>query len=560
MNKFKTVKAKQLIVFLTMILLLILLSSMNFYQMKQFAVSRIYAQMQSQAEYYVNSFEYRLEEIMRQQSDFFGSRQLSFLADERILDDYDRREALLTVRERLDILESSDIMIKEAILYIPNSKRVITSGKFQELDEEWKQELEDMIPHLGMLYAKEGDLIYSMAEAPYSETFPPYFYLYLSLDRQQMIALLDDFTIPEGGTCWYKEEWEWFLANSADEELGRSILAKMEDVEGIQKVRIDGGTYLVNVIKSAWFGTFIQYCPQNVILKDLGNYTILFWSFLSVTIVCAVLFSGYTERVVNRPLKKLYEAFKRLRQGDMTVRVSHSSGDEFSYIYEGFNHAVQELERNIELVYMQKQLVTQAELKQLQSQINPHFLYNTFFMFKGRVERRDYEGAKALAEYLGNYFIYLTKTGSDTLRLADDMHHAESYARIQECRFAARISLIWEPIPQDAMELVVPRLIVQPVLENAYKYGLENREEDGVLHVFYKREEQILNICIENNGIVTEETIQMMQYKLSDAYKGEVTGMLNIHRRLKNFLTRIDHQLILAELPMVDRYLEQGNH
>ena len=189
----------------------------------------------------------------------------------------------------------------------------------------------------------------------------------------------------------------------------------------------------------------------------------------------------------------------------------------------------------IQEVYVQKNLAAQAELKQLQAQISPHFLYNSFFLFSGRVRRGDYEGAEALADYLGTYFRYLARNSSDIVSLSDEMLHAESYARIQESRFSARMKLIWEKLPEEAEKIPVPRLIVQPILENAFKHGLEDREEDGILRVSCRMNQNRVEICVEDNGGASEETAEAMRSMLADDYQGEVTGLINVHRRLKGY-------------------------
>lgn len=119
--------------------------------------------------------------------------------------------------------------------------------------------------------------------------------------------------------------------------------------------------------------------------------------------------------------------------------------------------------------------------------------------------------------------------------LSDEMLHAEAYARIQESRFSTRIRLIWEKFPEEARDIRVPRLIVQPILENAFKYGLEEKEEGGILHVRCRIEQEILLISIEDNGEVSEVTVRSMQKMLSEDYHGEVTGLINVHRRLRGY-------------------------
>ena len=81
----------------------------------------------------------------------------------------------------------------------------------------------------------------------------------------------------------------------------------------------------------------------------------------------------------------------------------------------------------------------------------------------------------------------------------------------------------------------VPRLIVQPVLENAFEHGLEDREENGVLKVSYEISDGEVRILIENNGVLSEEDIAKLQARLRDDYEGEVTGLVNIHHRLRSF-------------------------
>ncbi|MCM1376808.1 MAG: histidine kinase, partial [Muribaculum sp.] len=395
--------------------------------------------------------------------------------------------------------------------------------------------LEELRSRLGVLTNEEGDLLYALAELPYAESVAPNFYLQIVLDREQFIDHLNEFTLAEGGSCWRYPEIGWFLEDTEGVGKSEEVLEAVQNADGMEEVRISGENYLVNTTQSAYFGQLIQYCAKGTVLKEWEKYTWIFYGFMALAAGFAVLFSLYTERLINRPLRRLYEAFQDLQEGDMEARISHSSGDEFEYIYEGFNHMVRELQSKIEEVYEQKNLADRAELKQLQAQISPHFLYNSFFLFSGRVGREDYEGARELADYLGVYFRYLTRNTADIVALANEMEHAEAYARIQESRFSQRIQLLWEPLPEMAGQIRVPRLIIQPILENAYKHGLEDKAEDGILCVRYAWDEDkgIFQIIIEDNGNAEDALIQKMRERLSATYQGEVTGMVNIHRRLQ---------------------------
>lgn len=535
-----SIKTKQLIMLFTILFLIMLCSYYFFHAVTQVAVNAIYRQMESQAEYYVGSVEYQIAGIMQQQADFFSDRQLAFLADrELIQNDYDRRETLLSLQDRLFSLKSSNKLIKKVVLYIPGSNYILMPSRIGEFGQEDTEKLEELKQQLGKLVPEGKNLSYTLAEALYSREKEPNFYLQVVLDEEQLTDNLNTFAAKGGGSCWVNPLMEWFLEDTAAEGMGQEIVAQLlrqgDGFDKMMEVQADGRDYLVSVAQSQYLGMLVQYYPKESVLAQPNRYSRLFAVFMIGALCLTVLFSRYTEKMVNRPLQKLYEAFRVLQQGNMDIQISHSASDEFEYIYEGFNNMTRQLHRLIDEVYVQKNLAQKSELKQLQAQINPHFLYNSFFLLSRRVKRGDMENAGVLADYLGTYFQFLTRNASDTVPLLKEMEHAECYARIQGTRFASRIDVILEELPEAAARLTVPRLIVQPVLENAFEHGLEDKEEDGILKVFYSMDAEYIRIQIENNGDTTQEEIDKMRGRLKDDYDGEVTGLVNIHRRLKSF-------------------------
>lgn len=193
-----------------------------------------------------------------------------------------------------------------------------------------------------------------------------------------------------------------------------------------------------------------------------------------------------------------------------------------------------QLKQLIEEVYVQKNLAQRAQLKQLQAQINPHFLYNSFFILSRRIKRGDIEGSEEFAKHLGNYFKYLTRDAADDVPLQREVEHATSYAAIQGARFAGRIRVEFGELPKEAAGILVPRLILQPILENAFRYGLENKTEQGLLRIDFRQTEEVLEIVVEDNGEeATDECIEKMKNSLKEDSGAEVTGLINIHRRLQ---------------------------
>jgi two-component system sensor histidine kinase YesM len=193
------------------------------------------------------------------------------------------------------------------------------------------------------------------------------------------------------------------------------------------------------------------------------------------------------------------------------------------------------LNRVIQHEYLQEILVKRAELKQLQAQINPHFLYNSFFILYTMTRRGEYGMLEKFELQLGDYYQFLTRNTSDEVTLAKEVNHARTYCEIQALRFSNRITIDFGELPEEYADMQVPRLILQPIIENAFVHGLEMKEEGGRLFVGFTAEGAFLRISIQDNGgMMTDEEILEMNRKM-ERYDNntETTSMLNIHRRIR---------------------------
>jgi two-component system sensor histidine kinase YesM len=229
------------------------------------------------------------------------------------------------------------------------------------------------------------------------------------------------------------------------------------------------------------------------------------------------------------------KAFKQVESGDFNVPINHRHDDEFRYIYRRFNAMVENLNALIEQVYKQKILAQKAELKQLQSQINPHFLYNSFFILNTMTRIGDYENLEKFTEQLGEYFQFVTRSAADEITLSKEVNHARVYTEIQTMRFSNRIRVEFDDLPKEFSNLIVPRLILQPIIENAFEHGLEKKTENGLLKISFLKVEDELHIVIEDNGeAMTSNYLEKLQSDLMEnGNSKEVTGMININQRIR---------------------------
>ena len=237
-----------------------------------------------------------------------------------------------------------------------------------------------------------------------------------------------------------------------------------------------------------------------------------------------------------RPLHLLLiDAFSHTESGDLHYRITTTPDSPFASIYASYNHMMEKMEAYVENDLKRQVLVNRANLKQLQAQISPHFIYNSYYVLYRLIKKGDRDISIQLAENLGQFFQYITCNTEDEKRLCDEVEHARSYASIQKIRFRDMLDVEIEPAPEEIANVYVPRLILQPVLENAFKYAYETVCESMRLYLHFEVQSPYqFQILVENSGNVSDDTVKMIREKLANTDpRMETTALVNIHRRLK---------------------------
>lgn len=335
-----------------------------------------------------------------------------------------------------------------------------------------------------------------------------------------------------------------FSLTNFDSRQFQNILDMQDEIyerksdKNYKRMTLNGMDYYVFFYEmSGATAKYIRFIPTKSLMKNINISPILFVFFLTIVFAACILFFIGIYRLVHKPLIHLTTAFEELEEGNFKIQIQDNQNTDFAYLYQAFNNMSLKLGKLIERDYNQKMLLQKAELKQLQAQINPHFLYNSFFMLQRMIKMEMMEEAQEIANALGVYFRYLTRNSMDHVTLAEEYEHAKTYAYIQGLRFAGRIQIDFEEMPSEFAKLPVPKLILQPILENAFNYGLNNKIKDGLLEIHFSSEENALTIIVEENGEeLTDELLNSLAEKL-EAVKNssghyEMTGLLNIQRRL----------------------------
>ncbi|QJD87756.1 sensor histidine kinase [Cohnella herbarum] len=284
---------------------------------------------------------------------------------------------------------------------------------------------------------------------------------------------------------------------------------------GNQKIELGGQHYLYVQHHSNYSGlSVISLTPIKVIQKEsreLWTYT-LWFAVLCLAIV-TILAVGISYRI-TRPLIELKKKMVGVEQGDFNKRVSTFGHDEFGQLGRGFNKMMEEINRLFNEVFVLGIREKEAELSALQSQINPHFIYNTLESISMMAIRKNNAEVSDMVSALGKLLRYTIDKVDRQVPLKEEIRFVQSYVQIQQMRYGERLRVEYE-IDEDIVDIPIPKLILQPLVENALYHGIEAEENGGTIWISALRFENELLITVRDDGKgLTETEIEQLNLKI----------------------------------------------
>jgi two-component system, sensor histidine kinase YesM len=506
----------------------------------------IYKSMIAQVNFYLDGLDTEIQRMKILHYESITDEDLNRLTFAHLsMNEFEKSQGLLRLQQRLNAIKSSSRYISDASVSIIGLNTTISSNDgIMSMD---KGELEFLKgPYLSsrtQMIFWNGSFYLNVSSPLGNKNMQKLSYIIkIRLLEKAFKEDLNQFNTYENSLSMVTGKvGEFILVNGKESypidnmrsQLGREM---EKSPTGTYYEKINGKKYLAIYSTSEYLGlSLTRYIPERAVFSRLNRYQIWLWVFALVSLGIIVLFSISIYNFIHKPLHSLMEAFKKVENGDWKVNIEHRHNDEFRHLYRNFNMMVGNLGTLIDQVYKQKILMQNAELKQLQAQINPHFLYNTFFMLYSIARAEDYENVMSFLQQLGSYFKFITRNGEAEVPLYKEVEHARTYTNIQALRFSRRISIDFEELPEKYRNLMVPRLIIQPIIENSFKYGLEEKASEGMLFIRFREFGDFLCIIIEDNGngMNSSDMISLKNALANKEYEGEVTGVVNIHKRLQ---------------------------
>ena len=251
-----------------------------------------------------------------------------------------------------------------------------------------------------------------------------------------------------------------------------------------------------------------------VTLKKNFSHIVIIIFLVSLAFSSIITFIVITK--ILRPLIKLENHMQNFENNLREFHLSEKTGYEVQNLVEHFNVMVEKIK-----------YLREYEIKALHSQINPHFLYNTLDTIIWMAEFEDNEKVISITKSLANYFRLSLSNGHEKIPLKDEIMHTKEYLFIQKQRYEDKLSYFFNIEDESLLSIEVPKIIIQPIVENSIYHGIKNLSGNGIITIDVYRENSTVNISVKDNGIGFEKAKQFKKSKTGGV------GFQNVDKRIK---------------------------
>ncbi|WP_165972286.1 cache domain-containing sensor histidine kinase [Paenibacillus piri] len=307
----------------------------------------------------------------------------------------------------------------------------------------------------------------------------------------------------------------------------RDLIAKPASVIN----QADGSTVKHSLYNKNW--ELIGIIPNTEIVNHINRFNQIFFLMVILILLAILAFALATARLIFRPLKMIMKGMESIQQGNLNIILVNNKNDEFSTIIHSFNYMADRVKSLIETIYHQQVNYRKAEILSLQAKLNPHFLYNTLDMIYWMLILKDEEEIGESVVALSSILRYSISKNNEFVTVREDMDQLENYLKIQRMRFQEKFQYTFE-LQENVKELRIPKLIIQPLVENSFKYAFQDLKRSGSIVIRSYVENDQLFFEVADNGIgMSEDKIRSVFSSLEYQNKKNGIGIQLVHQRMK---------------------------
>ena len=319
-----------------------------------------------------------------------------------------------------------------------------------------------------------------------------------------------------------------------------------ENIEGDVGESIDesSGLFISHITQESTGWKIVAYQALDVLYADAESLKYIIIMLCIVVVVVLTILTLFIAVDIVQPINKLVNGMKMVQAGESNVQIQVDREDELGFLHKAFNEMSSEIHHLVNWVYREQLTRKEAELKALQSQINPHFLFNTLEAINWMAQLNNVPEISSTVSDLSDLMEASIGRDDRLITIEEEFTYADKYISLQKRRFGDRLELIKDVDPE-VNSIKIPRLLIQPLIENAVYHGIERNRGKGIITLKAYIKDGYVSVEVIDNGAGMEpEELEELKARLSmdnDTYfknlgnKRRSIGIENVNRRIKLF-------------------------
>ena len=542
-----SIRTKLIIGFLTILLPLVLILSIVFYS---YSAEIVLKQSLEQTREIVEQFSISLDNYMG-----LMRNKMEILADSPTI-----QEELNTHQDKEDIKNDSfysrNKRIRRIMLQIYSSVTMndveiyginetnhylsLWSKKYEMPDKDILFENANLSKGRSVLVnnINDADTIQMIKMVKDLQTYKPIGYIRFGLKRNYIEKMAKNINFGSDGSVVIFDENLNKISGIAHDSVLSKLLKEKPSIGNFSYSEGKNEYTAVHIHSDSTGWTTVGVIPLRYINKDLAGIQYLTVIIIVLTIIIGVTVSVIIAQSLILPLENTVNALEKFSRGDFAVRLKENRCDEIGKLNRIFNKAIKEINELMQKVTQSEILNKEMEFKTLQSQMNPHFLYNTLDTINWLAFKEKQTEICNLVAAISSLIRASISNKKSIITIEHELDYVKNYIYIQHIRYKDRFDTIYD-IDESLLKQAVPKLIIQPIVENAIIHGIENSKNKNLLYISVKHENECIVIIVKDTGIgMTDEKVsELLKEPLNaegDEQKAHTNlGLYAVHKRIQ---------------------------
>ena len=365
-------------------------------------------------------------------------------------------------------------------------------------------------------------------------------YIVCDVDVEMMQKIMKKYQLGDNIVVWLQPVGDrpFAMVGQPDESYADFCAETMEEIQTTGKAAAemaDSEKVFFHLSQKRYELDAYAVLPQSVLKASQKMLSRTLFMIVTALSILMILLYTYITKSLTQPLAELMDTIGRIRGGETELRVNYQVQDEIGKLGEEFNYMLDSIENLIGQQYQYQLLANKAQYQALQAQINPHFLYNTLDTMSSIASIQDCDLVSDLCQSLSNMFRYSLDMKYPYATVSREIAHLKNYIFVMNVRMRQEIRYHFD-IDDDALMYSVPKISIQPLVENAVNHGLKNKRGEKNIYIKIWQAEGKLYVMVKDDGVGMDAEKFNRLLKENDTglvEEGNSIGLLNINARLK---------------------------